>query len=387
MKGSVLPPQDLTPFFVAIQAPLHAPAPHPHDRALLRPLSTLGKPKFSDSGVSFLRRTEYISSHSTKTRFDAATPRSLTDSSGKKLRRPAANVDKESPQYIKSQAVKSFDIAASNLKEGKSMKHPTNKNLKLEASYPLIPDLDAFPDAGGYITIKFLTNPVPPSSTYDIRLENSLFRPVPPSDEEQAVKDAAKEAYLLDPEHNPAPEDFIEYEFFLAETPEHALKFKRKFDMLDPENNDEELYPSTNASGDKCFRFKKIRPYESASQVGSVSDKYDDELMIALHDGSDGLRQRAAYYYPILQRIAIRPQRTKNIHKHRLGFTDEDRSGRIADFLDVQIEDPTDDVVAAREVFRENPYGSEEQPEEGDSEANGMDSEQRTPEGQDEDRE
>jgi RNA polymerase II-associated factor 1 len=335
--------------------------------------------------VSFLRRTEYISSHSTKTRFDAATPRSLTDSSGKKFRRPAANVDKESPEYIKNQAVKSFDIAASNLKEGKAMRHPTNGNLKLEASYPLIPDLDAFPDAGGYITIKFLTNPVPPSSTYDVRLENSLFRPVPPSDEEQAVMDAAKEAYELDPEHNPAPENLMEYEFFLAETPEDALRFKRKFDVLDPENNDEELYPSTNDGGVKCFRFKKVRPYESASQVGSVSDKYDDEVMIALHDGSDGLRQRAAYYYPILQRIAIRPQRTKNIHKHRLGFTDEDRSGRIVDILEVQVEDPTDDVVAAREVFRDHPYGGEEQQEEEDGESNGRNKEPRSPEGQDED--
>jgi RNA polymerase II-associated factor 1 len=368
---------------LAIQAPLHAPPPHPHDRALLRPLSTLGKPKFSDSGVSFLRRTEYISSHTSKSRFESSTSRSLIGNTGNRSRQPAVNVDKESPEYIRSEVEKSFEIATSNLKEGKSMRHPTNRNLKLQASYPLIPDLDAFPDAGGYITIKFLTNPVPPSSTYDIRLENSLLRPVPPSDEEQLAKEAAREAYELDPERNPPPDESIEYEFFLTETPEQALKFKRKFDVLDPEKDDEELYTSFNESGNGCFRFKRVRPYESASQIGSVLDKYDDEVMIALHDGSDGLHQRAAYYYPIVQRTSIRPQRTKNIHKHRLGFVDQDRDDKATDFVDMRVESPTDDMQAGRDVYRENPYGKEDQQEDEDGEANERENEQHTLPGQD----
>jgi RNA polymerase II-associated factor 1 len=277
---------------------------------------------------------------------------------------------------------RSFEIAASNLREGKSMRHPTNRNLKLQASYPLIPDLDAFPDAGGYITIKFLTNPVPPSSTYDIRLENSLLRPVPPSDEEQLAKEAAREAYELDPERNPPPDESIEYEFFLTETPEQALRFKRKFNVLDPEKDDEELYTSFNESGSGCFRFKRVRPYESASQIGSVLDKYDDEVMIALHDGSDGLHQRAAYYYPIVQRTSIRPQRTKNIHKHRLGFADQDSDDKATDFVDMRVESPTDDMQAGRDVYRENPYGKEDQQEDEDGEANERENEQHTPPGQ-----
>jgi RNA polymerase II-associated factor 1 len=367
---------------IAIQAPLHAPPPHSHDRALLRPLSTLGKPKFSDSGVSFLRRTEYISSHTSKSRFESTTSRSLIGNTGNRSRQPAANVDKESPEYIRSEVEKSFEIAASNLREGKSMRHPTNRNLKLQASYPLIPDLDAFPDAGGYITIKFLTNPVPPSSTYDIRLENSLLRPVPPSDEEQLAKEAAREAYELDPERNPPPDESIEYEFFLTETPEQALRFKRKFNVLDPEKDDEELYTSFNESGNGCFRFKRVRPYESASQIGSVLDKYDDEVMIALHDGSDGLHQRAAYYYPIVQRTSIRPQRTKNIHKHRLGFVDQDRDDKATDFVDMRVESPTDDMQAGRDVYRENPYGKEDLQEDEDGEPNERENEQHTRPGQ-----
>jgi RNA polymerase II-associated factor 1 len=363
--------QTLISASIAIQAPLHPPAPHPHDRALLRPLSTLGKPKFSDSGVSFLRRTEYISSYTSKSRFESTTSRSLIDNTGHRFKRPPTNVDKESPEFIKNQVEKSFEVAADNLKGTKTIRHPSNPNLKLQASYPLLPDLDAFTDAGGYITIKFLTNPVPPSSTYDVRLEHSLLRPVPPTEEEQMAKDAAKQAHELDPERNPPPDETIEYEFFLTETPEEASKFKRKFDALDSEKDEEALYTSTNGSGNGCFRFKRIRAYESASQTGSVHDKYDDEVMIAIHDGSDGLHQKAAYYYPILQRTAIRPQRTKNIHKHRLGLTNPDEEEKKTDFVDMRVEDPTDDMKAARDIYREYPYGKEDAQDDEDDDANG----------------
>lgn len=349
---------------IAIQAPLHAPAPHPHDRALLRPLSTLGKPKFSDTGVSFLRRTEYISSYTSKSRFDSTTSRSLIDNTGSRVRRPAQNVDRDSPAYIKTQVEKSFQTAASNVKNPTQVRHPTNRNLKIVSAHQLLPDLDAFPDAGGYITVKFLTNPVPPSTTYDIRLENSLLRPVPPTDEEQAAKDAAREAHERDPERVPPPDETIEYEFFLTENPEDALAFKRKFDTFDPEKDDEELYPNKTNAGTGCFRFKRIRAYESAHQTGSILDKYDDEVMIAVHDGSDGHHQKAAYYYPIVQKTAIRPQRTKNIQKQKMGFANADEDEKVTDFVDMRIEDPDEQMVAARNVYKEHPYGKDEPAEE-----------------------
>jgi RNA polymerase II-associated factor 1 len=354
----------LTLVCTAIQAPLNAPAPHPHDRALLRPLSTLGKPKFSDTGVSFLRRTEYISSYTSKSRFDSTTSRSLIDNTGSRVRKPAQNVDKESPAYIKSQVEKSFQIALSNVKNPTQVRHPTNGNLKIVSAHELLPDLDAFPDAGGYITVKFLTNPVPPSTTYDIRLENSLLRPVPPTDEEQAAKNAAREAHERDPERVPPPDETIEYEFFLTETPEEALTFKRKFDVFDPEKDDEELYPNKTNAGTGCFRFKRIRAYESAHQTGSIFDKYDDEVMIAVHDGSDDHHQKAAYYYPIVQKTAIRPQRTKNIQKQKMGFSSVNEDEKITDFVDMRIEDPDEQMVAARNVYKEHPYGKDEPAEE-----------------------
>jgi len=337
----------------AIQAPLHPPVPHPHDRALLRPLSTLGKPKFSDSGVSFLRRTEYISSYTSKSRFESVTSRSLIgNTGGNRVKKAAQSVDKESPEYIKTQAEKSFEVAAKNLAT-RAIQHPSKRNLKL---------VDAYPDPGGYATIKFTTNPVPPSSTYDIRLESSLLMPNEASEEEEARRQQMKEAWEMDPERNPPPDNILEYEFYMAETSQAARNFKRKFDTLDPENDDDELYTTRNSEDKGFFRYKRIRAYESQVFSGSVEGKYDDEVVIAIHDGNDGLRSRGAYYYPIVQKIAIRPQRQKNINlkKNRFTQTQDDPSNGPADFVDLQVEEPTEATRKDRETFAIYPYGPEE---------------------------
>ena len=121
-------------------------------------MASLGKPKFSDSGVSFLRRTEYISNASKPNRFESTTSRSLIDKTGSRNKRAPVNADKESPEYIESQAEKSFTIAANMLNSVRDIRHPGGKtNLRVLEAYPILPDLDSFPDAGGYCTIKFNT--------------------------------------------------------------------------------------------------------------------------------------------------------------------------------------------------------------------------------------
>ncbi|KAH0296798.1 Paf1 complex protein, partial [Aureobasidium melanogenum] len=58
----------------AIMAQDPPPSLHPKDRALLKPLSALGKPTAMNNGVSFLRRTEYISSNAAAVqRFESST--------------------------------------------------------------------------------------------------------------------------------------------------------------------------------------------------------------------------------------------------------------------------------------------------------------------------
>ncbi|QSZ30591.1 hypothetical protein DSL72_000148 [Monilinia vaccinii-corymbosi] len=345
----------------SIQAPLHPPQLHPHDRALLRPLATLGKPKFSDTGVSFLRRTEYISSGFTsKSRMEGTTSaKGLVETRKSK---PVQNLpaDRESPAYIKSQVEKSFEIAAANLKDRNRVRHPTKRNVQLVDAVPLLPDLDAFPDAGGYVLVKFLTNPVPPSNTYDTRVESSILVPIPASEAEIELKEAAKRAWELDPDHNPAPVDRIEYGMFMPETVSDARNIKRKFDVLDPEKDDMDLYSRIDEETRKgMFRLKRLRAYESASVVGNVERKYADEVAIAIHDGTDGLRQKAAHYYPVVQRNSIRPQRTKNIQKMRgMIGGDEDE---VIDMVDLTILEPGAEMKKQMDSYKTMPFGNEQE--------------------------
>lgn len=349
--------------FAAIQAPLQVPVPHPHDRALLRPLSTLGKPKFSDSGVSFLRRTEYISSYTSKSKFDNATSKSLiNNSTANKKRRPAPNLDKESPEAIKTQVEQSFRTAAQNLKNKALARHPTKRHVQLVDAYPLLPDLDAFPDMGGYVAVKFLHNPVPPSSTYDMRVESSVLKPISETEGELATKAAVEEAHKRDPLHNPAPEQYMQYNFFMPATTDTAANFKRKFDILDNDHQSEELYTDLDDNGHGCFKFKRVRPYETATITGSVATKYSDEVVIALADGKDGRRQKGAYYYPIVQRSTLRPQRQKNIDKKMGRMVDEGEVNRW-DVMIMTVEDPDEDITITRNKFRDDPFHVDEETE------------------------
>lgn len=342
---------------------MNLPVPHPHDRALLRPLSSLGKPKFSDSGVSFLRRTEYISSYQSKSRFDSTTSKSLIDKTGVRAKKTAFDLDKESPEYIKTQVARSFDVAASYLKEPSRIRHPTKRNVQLLEANPLLPDREAFPDAGGFINVKFLTNPVPPSSTYDVRLESGLLVPIDKSEAEQAMEDAIKEAYERDPERNSPPEESLNYDLLLTKTTTGSLNFKRKFSFYDPERSNESLYSDRCMDDQPCFRFKRVRSYESATTVNTILEKYDEEVMLATHDGTDGIHQKAAYYYPIIQRVSIRPQRNKNIHKLKYAYTSTAEEVDTLDAVDMVLEDEPEDLAAIRLAFKDHPHGPPEETE------------------------
>lgn len=349
--------QRLIAYPTAIQAPMHPPAPHPHDRALLRPLASLGKPKASDSGVSFLRRTEYISSHTARTRFDSTTSKSLINNTGNRLKKAPINVDKESPEYIKQQVERSFQTAALNLMNPSRLQHPYKRNVKLIESFPIIPDLSAFPDAGGYVSIKFQTNPVPPSNVYDIRLDSGLLRPLTTSDEKIRAREVAIAAHERDPERNPFPDPEQDYEFFVVDTGTDAANFKRKYDMMNSDKDDDDLYTHINEQRHKCFRFKRIRAYETATTAGSQETKYDEEIVIAVNDGTDGIHQRAAYYYPLIQRSTIRPQRKKNIDRQRYGYADQgDEEADTVDIVDVTIRDADENEEKERKVWINSPY-------------------------------
>ncbi|KAI2623864.1 RNA polymerase II-associated [Hypomontagnella submonticulosa] len=349
----------------SIQAPAQPPPIHPHDRPLLRAPGSLGHPKLHEANVSFLRRTEYISSVSAK-RHDTGAFRSNNPAPKRPLKRPSPEPDVDSPAHIKKKIEQSFSVTAANLKDKTKLKHPTKRNVKLVDSYPLVPDLEAFPDSGAYVTFKFLHNPQPTSRNYDKRLLNGILKPISKSEAEEAAYAMALQAYERDPQHTQKPQNLMDYDFFLNDSLESAERFRQKFDIENPEHDDESLY-THKSNGRPNFLFPRVRTYETAQEDElNNQTKYDHEVVLAFNDDVT-IDQKAVFYYPVMQRSVIKPQRTKNIAR-TIGLVPAgvDLEERNVDQLDVVVEDPNDEIRAWMNLYRDHPYGKEE---EGDGEA------------------
>lgn len=296
-------------------------------------------------------------------------------------RKVPPKVDKESPEFIKEQVEKSFEIAAANLKDPGRIRHPTKPNIRLVESFPLLPDLEAMPDIGAYLGIKFQTNPVAPSSTYDTRISIGALKSIGSGEEREAAYDLAKEAWERDPERNPKPDMLQDFEFFIPQTTRDASLFKRKYDVFNPDHDAVE-YSGTSEEGNPCYRFKRLRAYETVSDLGNGNIKYDDEIILAINDGKDNAKERAAFYYPLSNRFIIRPQRKKNIDSRLYGAVDPADEGiDTHDYLDMVIVDPGESEIAARNEYKENPHhvfssevvDDEEGEDEGEAKGTGAD--------------
>ena len=106
--------------------------------------------------------------------------------------------------------------------------------------------------------------------------------------------------------------------------------------MLDPDNDDPDLYDPPEGTGERCFKYSRIRAYETYQQTGDAQTVHGDTVAVALHDAeadvsgaSSGAKQRlqkAAYYYPVIQRTFIRPRRAANARMlNQMPREEEDR--------------------------------------------------------------
>ncbi|KAK3679362.1 hypothetical protein LTR78_000923 [Recurvomyces mirabilis] len=308
---------------------------HPADKALLKPLSALGKANANQGGVSFLRRTEYTSSQNPQ-HFASNTSKDIMRVRNDAKRRKLGATDKEDPINIIRNIVKGFDIAYpadaykgddstnnirgaavtdAEMKAWANPKHPTKSDVKLLDSYPVLPDLDALPTNGAYLVVKFQSNPLS-SESYDRRLDTAMLRPV---DNPQAQAEYNRKLEQWDPSSSrPQPLPEFDYEYYVAND-EGALRgIKRKFDVNDPDNEDPDLYTEDLDEGRRGFTYGRVRTYETYNQHGNGTSFYNDSVALALHDPDmevgvvPGVTKRlakAAYYYPIVQRTALRPKR------------------------------------------------------------------------------
>lgn len=281
----------------------------------------------------------------------------------KKRRKP--DVAKDDPIHILRSIIKGFDVAyprdaytgpdsGNNIRGAEvtqaerdawaNPRHSTKSDVRLLDSYPVLPDLNAFPETGAYMVVKFITNPVPSTEKYDERLDVSLLRPLDPADK-----------LLVDPEAPQSALPLYDYEFFLPESSDSVTGIKRKFSVLDPDNDSPDLYdPPEGAAqaGERCFKYQRVRAYETYQQTGDGQNVHGDTVAVALHDAeadvvvAPGLKQRlqkAAYYYPIIQRTFIRPRRAANARMLAQMASQEDDK---VDVIQARVRDMNDQEAA-----------------------------------------
>ncbi len=242
-------------------------------------------------------------------------------------------------------------------------KHPTKPELKLVAAYPIIPDLNAVTDSGAFMVTKFTANPTQSTNKRDTRMDVGLMHPMEMKPEIGAEYKAKQAAHDADPAHNPAPggPDFS-YQFFLPPNEHAADNIKKKLDVDNLDKDDAALYTKHNADGAGSFHYDNVRIYDTARQSGNPNQPYK-EIALALYDSeleekmgsaklgrtenASGRKEKAAYYYPIAQKLQLKPRRNKNLAQLGLARNNADEEDEKLDAVDVVITGP-DEVEAAR---------------------------------------
>jgi len=310
------------------------------------------------------------------------TPQQISNATSKDLfrlrndpkRKKTTAMNKDDPLNIIRNVVKGFDIAYpkdayrgeesttsirgaaitdAEARAWSTPKHPNKPELQLLDSYPVLPDLDALPTTAYYTVAKFITNPVGASDHYDSRLDAAILRPI---DDPQVQANYQRKLAEWDQNSSklqPLPE--YDYDYYLPDEPKAVRGMKRKFDVNDPENDDAELYTDETQEGQRGFKFTRLRTYETYNQHGDANNFYNDSVAVALHDpesdvgvvpGTKKRLDKAAYFYPIIQRTALRPKR--NIRRMAVSQINEDR----IDELNLTIGDLAEDDRARQSEQR-----------------------------------
>jgi hypothetical protein len=345
----------------------------PADLPLLLTLDQLKNPAPKNANVSFLRRTQYISAGIRAPDGPKVTP----------IRTKSRALDKKSqddPTYIKKYILKGFDIAyphskhtgedtASQMKGLAPTKlevdawatpvHPDNPKLKPVGFFPLLPDLQGFPDPGGFVQFKFDKAPVQGSGgKRDERMDVAILLPSAP--EERVSQEHATKAALhksnpnLYPDPGPVPYD---YDLFLPEKKDSVKSIRTTLHLSNPDRDNEDLYAHEGADNAKFHRYDRSRTYATSSQT-LQNDQKQKDIAVTLYDpaqakDSDASQtQKAAFYYPIIGKTRLKPERSRTIAQAGLAPTKPKSKEDQVDQMQVIVRDPEEAEVYKRSLYR-----------------------------------
>ncbi|KAK9479589.1 RNA polymerase II-associated [Lipomyces japonicus] len=296
------------------------PPMHPKDRLLLRDPSSLNSSIKSQPGVSFLRRTEYISTDAVKL--------------ARAQRQSAAQAARDAAETITDPRDQIREIEESFLDDDEDLSklvHPTKSHLKVEKSWEVVPDVDLFDLK--YLLMKMAGSAPGKTSkdeTTDPRYDVAIARPI--GNETQTFMS-----------------------FFLANE-DTAKTYKQKITLseqeLDEEKKEKEKaklqedndsdHDDSDNSNEETYRFEHSRDYELSSH--SV-----DEVTLAFDDDAGKV-----YFHPVESRIVLKRRRViQDVKKNQK----EKPIVNDISAIEIKFRDLTGEEKVDRDSIRRTEYG------------------------------
>lgn len=263
---------------------------HAKDKILLRDAG-IGNISKSEPGVSFLRRTEYISEIKapTSSSGSAASATNTIQSSS-----AGSNVDLYDADAQLKAVEKTFDQAQDSLDNFENMKHPRKRNAKAVAAWPLLPDTSM-------LDTKFLSIKFTGSASYSKDLE--ILKRTQRNKFDAAYERKSLETAIFKPITSADGEWMSMYQ--CKESSKRVNELKEKLNstereqpvtLLDEDDSEEFKYKHTKNFDMNFQRFSK--PYEELS-IKFVPDS----------ESSGNKKRKLAYYYPVSGRIELKKHR------------------------------------------------------------------------------
>ncbi|KAJ5651200.1 uncharacterized protein N7484_004923 [Penicillium longicatenatum] len=356
----------------AIMAPENPQPIDPADLPLLMALDQLRNPAPKNTNVSFLRRTQHISVERSAPSGSGST---TINAQSRPLKKTKVSVD--DPKHVKKLVQKGFDVAypeskytgedtESHIRGLPATKaeidawanpvHPDNPKLKAVGFFAVLPDLEGFTDPGGLVQFKFDKAPVSAvGGKRDKRMDVALLHPSAPEDricEEHAQKVALHKANPeVYPDPGPIPWD---YDLFLSEKSESVKKIGISMDPKNPNRDNEDLYAHEGTEGHKFHRYDRVRTYATSAQTLNTDQKQRDIALTLFQPNEGETKQQAAYYYPILGKTRLKPERARTIAQAGLAPTASLVKEDQIDQMQVAVRDPDEAEVYKRALHRAN---------------------------------
>ncbi|QLQ78481.1 hypothetical protein HG537_0A07280 [Torulaspora globosa] len=267
------------------------------DRVLLRAPGADRIPKTDMSKVTFLRRTEYIST--------AITSHGHGD---EKKKRPASQLDESEELLNASQIVEKIENGFDSMtKDLSQLQHPVKKKLHAVKTWNLLPDTASMDQS--YFTLKLVGSAaLQDSEKQKLALSTAIFRPV------ELEEDEWISMYTTDLKHSEVLSKNME---------------KKIDDQLQDEENEGKIY-----------KFKRLRDFDMKQipRQGHAGDF--GELALVLND-----EKGIAYYKPLRSRIELRRRRVNDVIKPLV------REHNI-DQINVTLRNPTPQEANVRDRLR-----------------------------------